>query len=420
MLLPAVQVRCRNADLDSLAATTLTGSAHADTRPLRIALVATSRYPIRQPFAGGLEALVWDLATALRSRGHSVSLFAAEGSDGADPEFPFPAGGWDASRLASSDPSMPARDFLRDHHAYLRLMMALAGPLGARFDVVHNHALHHLPVAMAPALNTPMLTTLHTPPTPWLESAIDISAGRGTAFACVSAHTARQWEDTLPHRPYVVPNGVDLTRWPLGQGGGPLLWSGRLVEEKAPHLAIEAARRAGFALDLAGPVSDPSYVDEMVRPRLGDGVSYLGHLAQADLARAVGAASAILVTPTWDEPFGLVVAEALACGTPVVAFARGGIPEVLTDASLGRLVPAGDVGALAAAIPAAVAMDRLRLRRHAVRHLALDRMVGAYVELYRELAGPVTHELESASKWAMPMSLKAANQPSIANQPQRR
>ena len=76
--------------------------------------------------------------------------------------------------------------------------------------------------------------------------------------------------------------------------------------------------------------------------------------------------------------------------------------------------------ALAAAIPAAVAMDRLQLRRHAVRHLALDRMVEGYVELYRELAGPVTHELESASKWAMPISLKAANHPSIANQPQRR
>lgn len=417
------------ADVEPSAELTLPRSAQAGAPSLRIALVATSRYPIRQPFAGGLEAVVWDLASALRARGHDVSLFAAEGSDDADAEYAFPAGGWDASRLAAEDPSMPARGFLSDHHAYLRLMMALAGPLRRRFDVVHNHALHHLPVAMAPLVRTPMLTTLHTPPTPWLESAIEISAGQGTTYACVSGHTARQWAAALPRSPHVVPNGVDLVRWPLGPGGGGLLWSGRLVPEKAPHLAIAAARRARVPLRLAGPVSDPAYVERFIRPHLGSDVTYLGHLGQAELAHAVGAASALLVTPMWDEPFGLVVAEALACGTPVVAFARGGVPEVLTDPSLGRLVDAGDVRAMSAAIPAAVALDRARVRRHAVRHLSHERMVDRYVGLYRELtepslgplgAGPVTHLREPASRWARPKAANASSHPSIANQPQRR
>jgi glycosyltransferase involved in cell wall biosynthesis len=388
-----------------------------DPHPLRVALVATSRYPIRQPFAGGLEALVWDLAAALRRRGHDVTLFAAEGSDGVHEELAFPPGGWDPSRLAAEDTSMPARAFMSDHHGYLRLMMALAGPLGDRFDVIHNHALHHLPVAMAPMLRTPMVTTLHTPPTPWLESAVGVTGGRGTAFTAVSDHTARQWT-ALGQHPRVIPNGVDTERWPLGRGGGELLWSGRLVPEKAPHLAIDAARRTGAALRIAGPMSDLPYFEQHVRPRLGRGITYLGHLEQPDLARAVGEAPAVLVTPLWDEPYGLVVAEALTCGTPVVAFARGGVPEVLSDPSLGRLVTPGDVDALAAAIPEASALDRAAIRRHAARHLSSDRMVRSYTALYRELAGPRT-QAPVASRWARPRSAKAANHPSIGNQPQR-
>lgn len=396
-----------------------TGCAPPESPRLRIALIAGSRHPIREPFAGGLETLVHDLSASLRARGHQVSLFAAEGSVDGDPRHVFPAGGWDASRLATGDPSMPERAFLSEHHSHLQLMLALAGPLGRRFDVVHNHSLHHLPVAMAPSLDVPMLTTLHTPPTPWLESAIEIGDGRGTSFASVSAHTAGQWAGVLPSRPVVVPNGVDLRRWPRGPGGGGLLWSGRLVAEKAPHLAIEAARRAGIALQIAGPVSDPAYVDEVIRPHLGRGVTYLGHLGQTELARAVGNASAVLVTPMWDEPFGLVVAEALACGTPVVGFLRGGIPEVMGDRRLGRLVAPGDVSAMADAIPAAVRLDRAQVRRHAVQHLSHEHMVDRYDGLYRELIGSLTQTPE-VSRWASPISANAESQPSIANHPQRR
>ena len=396
------------------------GCAPPEAPRLRIALIAGSRHPIREPFAGGLETLVFDLSASLRARGHHVSLFAAEGSVDGDPRYVFPAGGWEASHLATGDPSMPERAFLSEHHAHLQLMLALAGPLGRRFDVVHNHSLHHLPVAMAPTLSVPMVTTLHTPPTPWLESAIQISDGCGTSFAAVSAHTAGQWAGVLSSRPVVVPNGVDLRRWPRGPGGRGLLWSGRLVAEKAPHLAIEAARRAGVPLQIAGPVSDPAYVEREIRPHLGRGVTYLGHLDQAALARAVGAASAVLVTPMWDEPFGLVVAEALACGTPVVGFSRGGVPEVLSDTRLGRLVGPGDVAAMADAIPTAVRLDRAQIRRHAVQHLSHERMVDRYDSIYRELAGPTTHDAEPVSRWASPISANADSQPSMANQPHRR
>ncbi len=354
--------------------------------PLRVAVVATSRYPIRQPFAGGLESLVWQLVARLRRRGHEVTLFAGEGSDGVDEELAFPAAGWEPSLVAQGDRSMPAAAFMRDHHAYLRLMMALAGPLSERFDVVHNHALHHLPVAMAPLLDIPMLTTLHTPPTPWLESAVAATpghAGRHARFAAVSEFVARQWSALLPlPGPDVVVNGVDLAAWPAGPGGDALAWSGRLVPEKAPHLAIDAARRAGMPLVISGPVSDQAYFDAAVRPRLGPDVEYAGHLEVPDLARLVGSAAAVLVTPVWDEPYGLVCAEALACGTPVVAFRRGGVPEVLGGAEVGLLVEPGDANALAAAVPTALTLDRRAVRAYAERCLSLDRMVTRYERSY--------------------------------------
>jgi glycosyltransferase involved in cell wall biosynthesis len=212
---------------------------------------------------------------------------------------------------------------------------------------------------MARAVSTPMVTTLHTPPTPWLESAIQLAPSPVT-FVAVSHHTARAWSHAVPDIS-VVNNGVDLERWPVGPGGGGLVWFGRLVAEKGPHLAIEAARRAQLPLDVIGPRFDEDYFHRMVEPRLGHGVRYLGHLDQATVAAKVGRASATLVTPCWDEPYGLVVAESLACGTPVAAFDRGGVGEII-DAESGLLVKAGDVTQLATSALAAGAMSRAAAR----------------------------------------------------------
>jgi glycosyltransferase involved in cell wall biosynthesis len=290
------------------------------------------------------------------------------------------------SAAASADPSMPGTAFMADHHAYLTLMLRLARD-GTEFDVVHNHSLHHLPVAMAPALATPMLCTLHTPPTPWLESAISATAGAGARFAAVSSYTARSWQHLLPDVT-VVRNGVDGRRWPLGGGGSDLVWFGRITPEKGPHLAIDAARRAGRPLVIAGPVSDPDYFARDVEPRLGGEVRYAGHLAHRELAQLVGASAAALVTPQWDEPYGLVVAEAMMSGTPVVAFARGGIPEIVGPGG-GRLVATGDVAAMAAAIPDAVELSRPVVHTLAAQRCSAAAMVADYLDIYRAMIDDV-------------------------------
>lgn len=349
-------------------------------RPLRVALVAPSRHPLRRPFLGGMEAMVWNLARGLRAEGVQTLVVAPEGSDFLTPGLELDGGGWSPSDLALADRYAPPAGFLREHHAYLRAMTALAR---ADVDVVHNHSLHHLPISLAETLPCPLVTTLHTPPIAWMESAFEVAGARAGEVTAVSRATADSW--CLDRAPCVVPNGVDLRLWRPGPGGDDVVWSGRITPEKAPHDAIHAAARAGLAIRLAGPVDDPVYFAERIRPLLGPRTTYVGHLAAPALAELVGRSAVALVTPHWPEPFGLVVAEALACGTPVVAYACGGIAETLTDPAVGRLVRPGDVDALSGALREATRLSRARVRAFAEEHLSLDLMVARYLELYAHL-----------------------------------
>ena len=349
-------------------------------RRLHIALIASARYPIHEPFPGGLEAHTWQLAHRLRGRGHDVTVFGGAGSDpglGVREMAALPP----ISVEARSDVSMPAEWFLAEHHAYLALMLELNAP-DQPFDVVHNNSLHYLPVAMAPA--APLLTTLHTPPTPWLESAVRLPSTANRRFAAVSATTATQWRPSIADV-VVVPNGVDTSAWSVGPGGGRPVWSGRIVPEKGPEEAIRAARRAGTGLRLAGPRPDPGFYADRIAPLLGDGVEYVGHLDHAALARLVGSAAVAVVSPCWDEPYGLVVAEALACGTPVAGFARGALPELL-DNTCGVLAAPDDVDGLGTAITQAARLDRAAARRRAERTCSVETMIDGYEDLYAELA----------------------------------
>lgn len=347
---------------------------------MRVAIIASARHPIREPFAGGLEMHTHALARGLRDRGHDVTVFASGDSDpdiGVEAVCPV-ASGLDLSQAAQSDPSMLSQRFMEEHHAYQYLLLRLPG---RDFDVIQNSSLHYLPVAMAGSLDAPVVTTLHTPPVPWIESAVATAPGPSTTtFVSVSEHNAASWSRIAVQE--VIPNGIDPRGWPFSASGDPglAIWTGRIVPEKGPHLAVEAAHAAGLRIHLAGP-ADETYLRGEVLPRLWAGDAVLGHLTQAELARAVGSAGVQLVTPCWDEPFGLIVPEALACGTPVAAFDRGAMSELLTE-ECGRLAPADDVGALAAAAIEAIDLDRRACRRHVETNFTLERMVDRYEELY--------------------------------------
>ena len=361
--------------------------------PLRIGILTHVKHPICQPFAGGLEAFTYDVTLALRKRGHDVTLFASSDSArelDAVAILDDESYGDDGNR---GPKEAFFEEYLNEHKAYMDCMQRIDSH---GFDVIFNNSLHYVPLMMAALINTPMLTVLHTPPFFELQNAIRAALGKPVAhrFCTVSAANAASWSRWVPNCD-VIANGIDLSLWRpaalaggnalAAQAGGNAIWFGRLVRDKGPHLAMDAARLAGMSIELAGQATDPEYFAEEIAPRLNDRAVYLGHLDRTALIERVQSAAVTLVTPCWDEPFGLVVAESLACGTPVAAFGRGAIPHLLTPLT-GMAVAPGDVPALAAAATLACELDRSDCRAGAERLWSLEAMIAQYETLLRQVA----------------------------------
>jgi glycosyltransferase involved in cell wall biosynthesis len=354
---------------------------------MRIAVIGDHGHAVAAPFAGGLEAMTWYLSAWLADHGHELTLFAPSGSNVPGVKVVPLELDWGVSDLARRDVSMPGEKILRAQHAYLKLLKHLS--LATHdFDVVHIHALHPLPVSLAHLTGLPTVLTLHSPPTPWLESALDVAGADAPYLVAVSRANQALWAESSGDVD-VIRNGVDLGRWCAGGADGvgdAAVWAGRIVPEKAPHLAIAAARAAGLALRIAGPIEDEAYFRAHVLPLLGDGIDYVGRLSHLALSRLVARSSVLLQTPQWDEPFCLSAAEAIASGTPVAAFDRGGLREVVGRRG-GVLTEPGDVQALARGALLARQFSRADVRCHAEATVSLDRCGTEYELLFERLSG---------------------------------
>jgi glycosyltransferase involved in cell wall biosynthesis len=368
---------------------------------MKIAIMAPLVTAIREPQRGGSQAFVSDLARGLAGRGHDVHVYAASGSQipgvevidtGVDSEslagtfyraFGSSAGAPGDAEPATTANAAAAAAESAFRTAYMRMQLT-------RYDVIHNHAFDAPAVRLATALQAPVVHTVHLPPDTAVSAALRSVAGhpRSPAVAAVSEFQARAWrrvvrvDAVLPPYP---PTGA--IPWSRADGHG-ALFAGRLSPEKGAAEAIEIARAAGVPLDVYGDVYDPLYCQEQIDPRRSwSGVSIHEGVPRVLLWEAMAQAGVVLFPARWDEPFGMAAAEAQACGTPVVAFRRGGLSEVVVDGMTGYLVAPDDVRAAAEAISKLAEISRSACRRHAEEKLNLELSLDAHESLYRRVAG---------------------------------
>jgi glycosyltransferase involved in cell wall biosynthesis len=346
---------------------------------MRIAILSHVRQPIAEPFAGGMEAHSWHLAAGLEARGHEVTLFASGDSD---PRFaidPVLSEHYERTFPWAEHKGLPA---LIEHvdRGYGGACERLTRE---RFDVVHNNSLHRFPLQHAREGRMPTVTSLHVPPFPAIEWFVTNSPAPWHKITVTSERQLWVWFKGAPSPDVsVVHNGIDLERWRFSaERGTAAIWCGRIAANKGPHFAAEAARLAGVPLDLYGVVEERDYFEQKLVPLLDHSIRYHGHARGEELGDALRRAAVLVFTPCWDEPFGLVAVEAMACGLPIAAFDNGAAREVIGE-QVGRFAPSEDVAALAQAIREAWSIDRTHPRQRATSLYSNDRMLQRYENLY--------------------------------------
>jgi glycosyltransferase involved in cell wall biosynthesis len=308
----------------------------------------------------------WELITSLLTeglvaRGVEVTLFATADSV-------------TAAALDGPCPHGYAEDEALDGRVYEALHVSHAFARSAEFDLVHNH-LDWLPLAFSRHCRAPLLTTIHGFSDRRILPAYQAANSGYVSISDADRVAELDYAATIHH-------GIDLGTVAFSPSSGDdLLILGRIHPDKGTAEAIEIARLAGRRLTIAGPVQDQCYFSERVQPHVdGDRVRYLGSVGPERRSEILGAAAALLHPIAFAEPFGLSVVEAMAAGTPVIAFSRGSMPEVVDHDVTGFLV--ADVAAAAAAVEPAAALDRKEIRRVAEQRFSADRMVDDYLALY--------------------------------------
>lgn len=338
---------------------------------LKIAVTADPELPVPPKLYGGIERVIDMLIRGLVARGHEVTLFANPESDVHCRMVPYPG----ASSLSRADT--------------LRNMLTVArGVRAGDYDVVHSFGRIAYLLPLLP-LRIPKLMTYQREVTPR-----SVKWGHRLSHGTLHFSAISQWMmQNTRHLAdwHLVYNGVPMDVYdfsPAVADDAPLVFLGRIEHIKGTHLAIEIAKRSGRRLVIAGniPREYQAYFDEQVEPHLdGERITYVGPVDDTQKNKLLGKAAAFLMPILWEEPFGIVMTEALACGTPVLGLRRGAVPEVVEDGISGFV--RDDVDGLVDAVARIGEIDRRACRERAERMFSDQAIVDAYLRVYRELIG---------------------------------
>ena len=338
---------------------------------MRIAQVAPLTEAVPPKLYGGTERVVAYLTDALVELGHDVTLFASGDST-------------TKATLSSVWPNALRLDpAVKDHFAPMFMQLETVARRAHQFDVIHCH-LDYFGFPLLRRLGTPSVTTLH--------GRLDLPELRPLYslygdVPVVSISDSQR--EPLPEANFVatVPHGLPENLLRKGEGrGGYLAFLGRISPEKAPDAAIRIAARAGFPLKIAAKVDrvDREYFNTVVEPLLGQGqVEFIGEIREDQKQEFLGNAAGLVFPIAWSEPFGLVMIEAMACGTPVIAFENGSVPEILKDAVTGFIVHSEDQAM--EAVQRLGTLDRDCIRGEFERRFTARRMAQNYLKLYARL-----------------------------------
>jgi glycosyltransferase involved in cell wall biosynthesis len=335
---------------------------------VRIAMVAPPWFPVPPPNYGGIEVVCALLARGLAERGHDVKMFATGDSE--------PGVTLDAA-VKEHDPDLLRVPEVEAHH----LAHALAEIEGGGFDVVHDNSTVYGPLLLQ-HLPLPVLHTVHGGLED--EHALDV-------YRRVSEHVgliaiSRAYRDQAPelHWAAVIPNPVEVRDYPLVEEKDDyVVFMARFSRVKGAEAAIRAARAADVPIVLAGPVHerDRAYFDEAVAPLLDEpGVTRMDSVGGGEKAELLSKARALLSPVDWEEPFGLAPVEAMACGTPVIAYPRGALRETVVDGETGFLVE--DEEGITRAIGELHRIDPSRCRRHVEENFSVETVSALYEQAF--------------------------------------
>jgi glycosyltransferase involved in cell wall biosynthesis len=341
---------------------------------VQIAMLAPIAWRTPPLHYGPWEQVVATLTDALVERGVDVTLFATGDSATRARLVSVVAHGYEID--ASYDVKV---------HETLHIATCFEHAAAGRFDLIHNH-FDFLPLAWSRLVSTPMVTTIHGFSSPAILPAYRRYDGHVhyVAISDADRHPELRYAATIHH-------GIDLAQFPYRSEPDPdghLLFFGRIHPDKGTHAAIDLARAANRPLRIAGIIQDHNYFHHEVEPRLGNDTTYLGPVGGAERAAVLGAATALVHPVGFDEPFGLSVVEAFACGTPVVSYQRGAMAELILPGHNGFL--ADDIATALDALGRIDTIDRAACRADAEQRFSAGRMADDYFCLYRTILEQAT------------------------------